>query len=140
MKAIAIAHVQCTASKLSAQLSAQTSLVTLGAQLSAQSSSCKLQKISCLLSCTICVPTVQDYFAYSIYCCIKTKYLSNEPWGTLKLSPLRQSNRRLKFQKLFTVHNFGDSEPCAVHENVTFHTGPMGDHPSKNGDSDGIYC
>ena len=44
MKAIAIAHVQCTASKLGAQLSAQTSLVTLGAQLSAQSSSCKITK------------------------------------------------------------------------------------------------
>ena len=84
----------------------------------------KLQKISCLLSCTICAPTVQDYFAYSIYCCIKTKYLSNEPRGTLKLSPPpRQSNRRLKFQKLFTAHNFSDSEPCAEHENVTFHTG-----------------
>ena len=44
MKAIAISHVQCTASKLGAQLSAQTSLVTLGAQLSAQSSSCKITK------------------------------------------------------------------------------------------------
>ena len=84
MKAIAIAHVQCTASKFGAQLSAQTSLVTLGAQLSAQSSSCKITKDKLLV---ICAPTVQDYFAYSIYCCIKTKYLSNEPWGTLKLSP-----------------------------------------------------
>ena len=41
----------------------------------------------------------------------------------LKTPPPRQNNRRLRFQKLFTVHNFNDSEPCAVHENVTFHTG-----------------